>query len=167
MKLLRQHPRLNPLPEGEEAQNEVDRAVPCSMPILAAKPHFGLTSPAERPIHLAARRIKLILASRSLLVAALCGSFVGCETTNCVPPVTSQMANATSEKGTHVDLAKLREGRTLFVHRCIECHTLPALWRYTPKDWTEIVNSMSHRASLKPAERDAVIAYILAVRSQQ
>jgi len=39
------------------------------------------------------------------------------------------------------------------------------MWRYTTKDWIEIVNSMSHRASLKPAERDAVIAYILAVRA--
>jgi len=58
----------------------------------------------------------------------------------------------------------LREGRRLFVHRCIECHTLPPLWRYGTEDWPEIVNSMSHRASLKPAEREAVIAYILAVR---
>lgn len=66
-----------------------------------------------------------------------------------------------------VDLAKLRQGRTLFVHRCIECHTLPAIWRYSPQDWPGIVNSMSHRASLKPAERDAIIVYILAARAQQ
>jgi len=88
---------------------------------------------------------------------------LGCGLTNYIPPVTSQMA--TTRKGQHVDLAMLREGRTLFAHRCIECHTLPVLWHYSTQDWPEIVNSMSHRASLKPAEREAIVAYILAVRS--
>lgn len=97
-----------------------------------------------------------------LFIAALI--LVSCESTNYVPPVTPQMA-ARSSPRQDVDLLKLREGRTLFVHRCIECHTLPAVWRYGAQDWPEIVNSMSHRASLKPAEREAVIAYILAVRA--
>jgi hypothetical protein len=88
---------------------------------------------------------------------------LGCGLTNYIPSVTSQMA--TTRKGQHVDLAILREGRTLFAHRCIECHTLPVLWHYSTQDWPEIVNSMSHRASLKPAEREAIVAYILAVRS--
>ena len=87
----------------------------------------------------------------------------GCGMTNYIPAVTSQMA--TARNGQHVDLAILREGRTLFAHRCIECHTLPVLWHYSTQDWPEIVNSMSHRASLKPAEREAIVAYILAVRS--
>jgi hypothetical protein len=87
---------------------------------------------------------------------------VGCELANYVPPVTSQMAIA--RKGQRVDLVVLREGRTLFVHRCIECHTLPLVWRYSTEDWPDIVDSMSHRATLKPAERDAIVAYILAVR---
>jgi len=92
--------------------------------------------------------------------------FASCESINYVPPVTPQMA-ASNSRRQDVDLRNLREGRTLFVHRCIECHTLPVLWHYTPKDWTEIVNNMSHRASLKTAERDAVIAYILAVRATE
>jgi len=96
----------------------------------------------------------------------VCCILASCESTNYVPPVTPQMAGSNSRRQ-DVDLDKLRQGRTLFVHRCIECHILPPLWHYTPKDWTEIVNSMSHRASLKPAERDAVIAYILAVRSTE
>jgi hypothetical protein len=90
---------------------------------------------------------------------------VSCELTNYVPPVTPQMAAVS--KGHHLDVATLREGRTLLVHRCIECHTLPPLWHYSVEDWPEIVNSMSHRASLKPAEREAIVAYILAVRSIQ
>jgi hypothetical protein len=90
---------------------------------------------------------------------------VSCELTNYVPPVTPQMA--TVRKGRQVDVATLREGRTLLVHRCIECHTLPPLWHYSVEDWPNIVNNMSHRASLKAAERDAIVAYILAVRSIQ
>jgi mono/diheme cytochrome c family protein len=64
----------------------------------------------------------------------------------------------------HADLAVLREGRRLFVSRCIECHTLPPYWHYRARDWPEIVDSMAHRASLKKAERDAVVAYLLAAR---
>jgi hypothetical protein len=97
------------------------------------------------------------------LVVVAC--LVACDSINYVPSATPQMAAAT--KGRSVDVATLRKGRTLLVHRCIECHTLPPLWHYKIEDWPEIVNSMSHRASLKPADRDAVIAYILAVRLQR
>jgi hypothetical protein len=100
----------------------------------------------------------------SIFIVLAC-LLVSCESTNYVPPVTSQMA--TAKKGQHVDLTMLRQGRTLFVHRCIECHTLPVLWRYSTEDWPRIVDSMSHRASLKPAEREAIVAYILAVRSTE
>jgi hypothetical protein len=97
----------------------------------------------------------------SIFVVLAC-ILVGCQSTNYAPLVTSQMA--TARKGERVELAMLREGRTLFVHRCIECHTLPLLWHYSTEDWPGIVDSMSHRASLKRAEREAIVAYILAVR---
>jgi hypothetical protein len=88
-----------------------------------------------------------------------------CSTTRFAPPpVTVELTRAGTRQ--HADLATLCKGRMLFVHRCIECHTLPAFWHYRAEDWPEIVNSMSHRASLKPAERDAIIAYIVAVRAQ-
>jgi hypothetical protein len=104
--------------------------------------------------------MKTVLAF--LLIAAC---LLACQSVNYVPPVTPQMATAT--EGRPVDVATLQKGRTLLVHRCIECHTLPPLWHYKTEDWTGIVDSMAHRASLKPAERDAIVAYILAVRSQK
>lgn len=134
---------------------------------------------------------RLVRVPRLILILLLISisQLASCESTNYVPPVTAKMASANLRRqdvnpSTHstdtqgrpslppprantTSLAKLREGRTLFVHRCIECHTLPALWHYTPKDWIEIVNDMAHRASLKPAQRDAVIAYILAVRANE
>jgi len=97
----------------------------------------------------------------TLLVLLAC--LMACESVNYVPVATPQMAAAT--KGQRVDVETLREGRTLLVHRCIECHTLPPLRHYAVEDWPNIVNSMAHRASLKPAERDAIVAYIIAVRS--
>ena len=92
--------------------------------------------------------------------------FVGCETANYVPPVTPKMI-ATSHGKRDGDLSKLGRGRTLFAHRCIECHTLPPIWKYSKEDWPKIVDDMSHRASLKPEDREAVIAYILAARESE
>ena len=84
--------------------------------------------------------------------------FVGCETANYAPMVSApRKAEAT----------KLGRGRDLFVHRCIECHTLPAVWKYSREEWPQIVDDMSHRASLKPEDRDTVIAYILAARGRE
>ena len=97
----------------------------------------------------------------SILFVLAC-VLASCQLTNYVPPVTSQMA--TARKGESVNLAMLQEGRTLFAHRCIECHTLPVVGRHSSKDWPDIVDGMSQRASLKPAEREAIIAYIIAAR---
>src|SRR5258708_4529480 len=97
---------------------------------------------------------------KNLLIAAL--FLFGCETSNYAPSVTPHMAKSTSS-----ELPNLEPRRTLFINPCIKCPTLPPIWKYSREDWPEIVNSMSHRASLKPAERDAVIAYILAVRATE
>jgi hypothetical protein len=105
------------------------------------------------------------MKSFSIMAALVC-LLASCESMSHGPPVvTSQMASA--GKGQYIDLATLRVGRTLFVHRCIECHTLPPVWHYRASDWSEIVDSMSHRASLKRDERDAIVAYILALRAQE
>lgn len=101
----------------------------------------------------------------SIFAAFLICVFLGCETANYAPTVNKEMVMASHRRD--VDPATLNRGRSLFVHRCIECHTLPAIWKYSREDWPKIVNDMSRRASLNPQEREAVIAYILAARSQQ
>ena len=97
---------------------------------------------------------------------SLCAFFfvllAGCMSSYTPPPVTEKMAKAAGRQ--QVDLATLREGRRLFAGRCIECHTLPPYWHYSAADWPKIVDSMAHRASLKKAERDAVVAYLQAAR---
>ena len=135
------NPHLHPLPrpEGEDDAKRLVRVLP----------YFVLT----------------------IVVIFLCQLF-GCETANYVPPVTAKMASANSKRkdvdpstSLRTSLAELERGRNLFVHRCIECHTLPAIWKYSREDWPKIVNDMSYRASLKPQDREAVISYILAVRN--
>jgi hypothetical protein len=98
----------------------------------------------------------------------VCFSFaialVNCESTNFAPPrVTPELARASAPA--HTDEKTLREGRTLFVSRCIECHTLPVVSRYKASDWPCLVDEMAERANLKLAERDAIVAYILAARA--
>jgi hypothetical protein len=113
-----------------------------------------------RPLPKAVGRLCKVIATSCVVALTSCES-----TTNYVPAVTPEMAAASARKSRRVDLAKLRNGRDLFVHRCIECHTLPPVWHYSSDDWPKIVNSMSHRAALKPAERGAIVAYIFAARS--
>jgi hypothetical protein len=115
------------------------------------------------------RSLELLCEMRRLaiwLMAITClVDLSSCGTTSFTPPpVTVELVRNGSDL--HRDIAMLSEGRALFVHRCIECHTLPAFWRYSTEDWPKIVNRMSHRSNLKPAERDAIVAYILAVRGQ-
>lgn len=91
--------------------------------------------------------------------------FNSCGTTSFAPPpVTPELAR--TGKGQHRDIAMLREGRTLFVSRCIECHTLPTVSQHSAREWPRLIDEMAGRASLKPAEREAVLAYILVVRTQ-
>jgi len=97
---------------------------------------------------------------------ALCFLF-SCETANYAPPVGPAMIKSTSRTNRNVDVVVLDRGRQLFVHRCIECHTLPPMWKYSKEDWPQIVDDMSHRASLKPEDREAVIAYILTARASE
>lgn len=109
------------------------------------------------------------MREQSLCVALFIWLFCGCQSESYAPPptVNSQMLAASVRKESHADFAMLREGRRLFVHRCIECHTLPSVWHYRTDEWPGIVSSMSRRSSLKSTEREAIVAYILAVRSQR
>jgi hypothetical protein len=66
------------------------------------------------------RKVKKIL----VLVAVIAG-LLACESVNYVPPVTQQ--NGRCKKKGRVDVATLREGRTLLVHRFIEDRAPAAL----------------------------------------
>src|ERR1700704_4503557 len=87
----------------------------------------------------------------------------GCQTsTDTVPLITTEAARHHGQSA-----STLREGRSLFVRRCIECHALPVVSRHRLEVWPAIVAGMSARADLKPAEREAITAYIVALGQLQ
>jgi len=104
----------------------------------------------------------------SLLIApfALVLVLVSCQSqlNNTAPPISPTAA--TGKTRSSLNLATLERGRTVFASRCIECHVLPGIANYPPGSWPHIVHWMSDRAALKPADQEAVIAYILAARKQ-
>jgi len=101
---------------------------------------------------------------KKVLLAVILCSFVACESfKDSPPPVTAKMTRTSG--ASNVDLARLREGRTLFVSRCIECHTLPPIAKYRATEWPGLVAKMAKRADLDVAQRNSITAYILAVRS--
>jgi mono/diheme cytochrome c family protein len=83
----------------------------------------------------------------------------GCQTgSETVPLITGKGARETGQS-----TSILRDGRALFVRRCIECHALPVVSRHRVEVWPALVARMAARADLKPAERDAITAYVVAL----
>lgn len=107
-------------------------------------------------------KLRRFLASIvTTLGAALLG---GCQSnlSSAAPPITASFLRG-SARG---DAATLGKGRVLFLNRCIQCHALPEVARFDAPRLTAIVNRMSGRANLNPEQQEAVLKYLLTVRSQ-
>ncbi|MEN3368449.1 MAG: hypothetical protein V7609_592 [Verrucomicrobiota bacterium] len=89
-------------------------------------------------------------------LALLAFYFAGCGSTSFyAPPVTRDAANART----------LTAGRSLFLNRCIQCHALPEVRQLSAPQLTAIVGKMSGRANLSAEQHDAVLKYLLTIRS--
>jgi mono/diheme cytochrome c family protein len=103
--------------------------------------------------------MKLLLAAFAFSTVAVVLS--SCETTlKSAPPVTAALARGKANE------PSLVEGRKVFLNRCILCHALPDLARYDSARIPRIVGWMSGRAHLTPEQHDALVKYLLAVKSQ-
>jgi mono/diheme cytochrome c family protein len=80
------------------------------------------------------------------------------------PSITTAFVRAGARQ--NADARTLEDGRKVFVNRCIPCHALPAIGRYDSKRIPGIVEWMSHRAHLTRDQSDALVKYLLTVRSQ-
>ena len=58
----------------------------------------------------------------------------------------------------------LATGRNLLLTRCISCHSLVPIGKFSAQRWPELVASMSERASLNETERAQITAYLVAAR---
>jgi cytochrome c2 len=100
-------------------------------------------------------------------IAPVLGAFVfgSCQSnlSSSAPPITESFLRAgVHENG---DARTLAQGRTLFLNRCILCHALPEVARFDAPRLTRIVGQMSGRANLSPEQHEALLKYLLTVRS--
>jgi len=106
---------------------------------------------------------------KRLLVAVIgptCAlGFASCETSlKSAPPVTAAFVRAGHQE--MADARTLEAGRKVFLNRCIACHALPDVTRQDPARIPRIVGWMSSRARLTPEQHEALVKYLLAVKSQ-
>src|SRR5256885_2458344 len=80
------------------------------------------------------------------------------------PPVTAAFIRAGRQE--IADGRTLEAGRKVFLNRCIACHALPDVTRQDPARIPRIVGWMSSRAHLTPEQHEALVKYLLTVRSQ-
>jgi mono/diheme cytochrome c family protein len=91
-----------------------------------------------------------------------------CVTEEFKPPAVTPALVARAEKdragngSIPVTRETLTAGRVLFLHRCLECHTLPVVTKYSRDEWPHLVNRMAPRANLTPEEEESVVHYLRA-----
>jgi mono/diheme cytochrome c family protein len=98
-------------------------------------------------------------------VLGVSGLFLGgCESNPAVaPPITASFLRAGVRQ--HADGPTLSEGRRLYLNRCIQCHALPQVAKYDSEGLKVIVAKMAGRANLSEEQHDAVLKYLLTMRS--
>jgi len=108
------------------------------------------------------------MAARNLLALTALGlsAFLlgSCSsTTSSAPAITTPLVRAGVRQ--KADAPTLVAGRALFLNRCIQCHALPGVSQYSSPQLTTIVAKMSARANMNPAQHEALLKYLLTVRS--
>jgi hypothetical protein len=66
-----------------------------------------------------------------------------------------------------VTAGSLSAGRDHFLAKCNGCHDYPALAAIPEERWPSILERMAKKSGLGAEERDAVLHYVLASRSEQ
>ncbi|MBA3652522.1 MAG: hypothetical protein H0W66_13870 [Chthoniobacterales bacterium] len=103
---------------------------------------------------------------RALQLAALTALITGCQSASSPAPAVNA-AIIQAGRSEQVSVATLRQGRSLFLTRCISCHALPAVAAHTAGEWPRLIDEMAGRARLDGKKREAVLAYILAAQESR
>src|SRR5438477_4397820 len=77
------------------------------------------------------------------------------------PPAVSPSLIA-SARFDRLSAQELSMGREVFVSRCLECHTLPSVAKYSRNEWPHLVARMAGRANLTTSDQEAVTSYLRA-----
>jgi mono/diheme cytochrome c family protein len=100
------------------------------------------------------------------IIAPACAVLVAsCETSlKSAPPVTAAFIRAGKQE--KADAQTLEAGRKVFLTRCIPCHALPDVARQDSARIPQSVGWMAPRAHLTTAQHDALVKYLLTIKSQ-
>ena len=95
----------------------------------------------------------------SILLATL---VIGCATIEqLAPPVDGVMLSVVEFDDK--SLARLQDGRDIYIIRCARCHAPESVTAYTRQQWRSILPRMAEKSQLSAEERLAVEEYIMAV----
>jgi hypothetical protein len=85
------------------------------------------------------------------------------------PPPGALSANSVTSASTRwpgATASSLSAGRDLFLARCNGCHAYPDLAAISDERWPDILEKMAKKADLGDEQRDSVLHFVLASRSE-
>jgi mono/diheme cytochrome c family protein len=93
----------------------------------------------------------------------------GCYPKVAPPPgaLSPSSVNSASSRWPGVSASSLSRGHDLFLANCDQCHGYPDLVAIADERWPHIVEKMGDKAHLSAEEKDAVLHFVLASRSEQ
>jgi len=97
-----------------------------------------------------------------LIIVVLSLFLVACATGDFAPPPRVSPALIASARLDRISTQELSIGREVFVSRCLECHTLPSVAKYSRNEWPRLVARMAGRANLTVSDQEAVTSYLRA-----
>jgi hypothetical protein len=100
-------------------------------------------------------RLPLLMVVISLFLAA-------CATGDFAPPPAVSPSLIASARLDRLSAQELSMGHEVFVSRCLECHTLPSVGKYSSAEWPHLVARMAGRANLTASDQRAVTGYLRA-----
>jgi mono/diheme cytochrome c family protein len=86
------------------------------------------------------------------------------------PPPGALSANSAASAATRwpgVTVSSLSHGHDLFLANCNACHGYPDLATIADERWPAIIEKMAKKAGLGTEDRDAILHFVLASRSEQ
>ena len=105
-----------------------------------------------------------IRPAQLLALGMFCLLALGSCETNPNAAFPTALAVATHAGGKNVDVSTLERGRKIYTTSCTECHVARTIAHYSVAQWRHYVSIMAPRAGLKPQDRAAVEAYVIAAR---
>jgi mono/diheme cytochrome c family protein len=80
------------------------------------------------------------------------------------PNVAFPTARAVASTTQDSDISTLARGRKIYTTSCTECHIARPIAQHSVEQWIHMIGIMAPRARLKPADRAALQAYVVAAR---